>query len=292
MKIAVERPNISPNVYTIALDNFICLQDYGHEVTFLPLEQLTDEYDGYVFLSDYFNHSVKINTILNNKPFMIVSGELFNRDIFGHNYVRVLVNGTTPNFGTWNTEGGAKRFASVFYPRVEHLKRTDFPDTALLATNNLWTDMSFGLPFVTWIEETLEKYNIPNDYKTVLIKVHPKIKPEYKYRYMKAIYDIDKAIEMKKYTNVFLLIGWGSEYKTLSIYEFKTCYTHTSTASVEAAILGANNVATSEGNFITTTLEDLSMCVWRTDEIEAMWKLNQSLFENNETRQRGEFFDK
>ena len=255
MKIALTYPKSEQYnpLFKTALESFMFLNELGYSASFISHNELTDEYDGYVFVSDYIDHKIKAKVFLDNKPCIIISGCVFDHRNSGR--VRLLFNGITPNFGTWNLQG-----SEDYWNKLNIKQKTSSGDSILICPNNFYTDISFGKNMMEWVVEQVEEYG-----KEVIVKFHPKYKTRK---------DLDVARNFKGAKTIV-------REKSTDNLSYRTIVTYSSTASVEGAIKGANVIAKSPGDFMFRhSLLDCAGCVWKISELKEAFLLNKYIFDN------------
>ena len=282
MKIALVKPkNRRPNpIYLHALESFRFLELYGYETKLIEHNMLNNSYDGYILVSDHLDHPVKAQAFLDNKPVAVISGPPLS-DLAKDNYIRVIFNGITPNFGTWNFGRAESALKDL---NIELPARKTIPPTkAVITPNNFHTDITYGKDMGDWVIEVLDENCWKYDFITV--KFHPKLKV--------GTINMIKKGENKVRT-------WANGRKNIEIIvslqrrntkdiDYDVCYNFSSTASVEAAYMDKNVISYSPGdfmygyNFVSSPRKHfgaIAACTWKYTDMEQAWLYNKSIFEN------------
>ena len=271
MKVFLVKPKFkSGAIYYCILDSlYESLTKRGINASIITTDDLTKEADGYFFVADHLDHPVKIWALKNNKPTGWISGAIFPE--LKETHVRVIFNGITPNWGAWKTIEGITETPSI---AKSHSK------TVLIAPNNFHTNINLGLPMEKWtIDSCTEAMNSFSG-REIVIRLHPKIKGKYAQQTNSGINTIK---EFAKKNN--LKVIQNSKIRDTSVVDYGVMYSHTSTASVEAFLLGKKVISISPGNFMydNPSLKTLRSCMWTPEESDRLWESNKKIFEEGET---------
>ena len=258
MKIALTYPKAKQYnpLFKNALESFMFLNEMGYSASLVSHDELTDKYDGYVFVSDYIDHRAKAKVFLDNKPCIVISGCVFDHRNSGR--VRLLFNGITPNFGTWSLQG-----SEDYWDKLNIKQKTPSGNTILICPNNFYTDISFGKNMLEWVKEQVDEYG-----EEVVVKFHPKYK---------TAKDLEAARNFRAAKTIV-------QEKSTDGLSYRTIVTYSSTASVEGAIKGANVISKSPGDFMFRhSLSDCAGCVWKISELKEAFLLNKDIFDSAKT---------
>lgn len=279
--IDIANPKQPNKVYAEVLDQFVTLfKNLGYNIVRGTAAVLPLNCDGYVFLPYLYDSKAKINAILNRIPFISISSEFINREKYGHKYVRLLINGNTPGWGVWNH--GFHDFSKPEgNPFKMEKKEFSCRSRLLLTPTAASADINFGQDPMDWARIVSAKLK-DLGFNFLSIKPHPKIKNS-SFDYSKNLASLGLKV-----------LGNPAQRNLRNVYnEFDVCVNYTSTASVEAAILGKTVFSSCPGDFMYLT-EDLDhtnyvnhlyktmACLCKPTSIDEWWEYNEEFFINNQ----------
>jgi hypothetical protein len=297
LKIAIEKVHNANTVFEdSALELGKVLEGDGHYIEFFESDELPPNYDGFVLFPYLFSTKNKIEILKSQKPFISISNEFFNRELFSTKYVRILINGNVNNWGVWNKEIGIKKwkmFESILKPKF--LSARKFYNTALFTPTAISADINFRTSPLIWLMSTVE-YNITkSSWEKIIIKVHPKFKSAYAKQQNNYLLRLEEAINdwKIKYTSCNFELINDPTIRNLSSLNYGTCFNSTSTASIEAALSGHRVHSTNSGDFLyhnelrmneedlVKKFEDIAGCLWQPSEMQQFWDYNKFYFLEN-----------